>query len=316
MAAILRRDASYRNHPSVVVLGGGVGGARLARGMQAEIGAALTVIVNVADDDVVYGVDLSPDLDTVLYTLAGIEGPHGWGIRDDSRATLDQLARLGENTTLALGDRDLATNLFRTARRRRGEPLSEITAALAAALGVAARVLPVSDDAVRTEVRTPDGTWLSFQQYFVHHAHSEEVVEVRFTGADTARPAPGVLASVAEAALVVIAPSNPPLSVWPMLAVPGLREALVARTQVAAVSPLIGGRALKGPADRVLASLGLPGGNAGVAAAYAGIVTDLVVDHGDAAEPVPPGVTVHAADTRIAEPEAAATLARRLLELE
>jgi LPPG:FO 2-phospho-L-lactate transferase len=301
----------------VTLLSGGVGGARLARGLAAVLPAAdLTVVVNVGDDEDFYGLHVSPDLDTVAYTLAGREGPQGWGVAGDTFAVMDRLAALGVDTRFRVGDTDLATNLLRTAALRSGERLSAVTARLTAALGIGCRLLPATDDPVPTQVRTGGGEWLAFQDYFVLRGQRDEVAEIRFGGAAAARPAPGVLEALATAARVVIAPSNPPLSIWPILAVPGIREA-VSAARVIAVSPLFGGKALKGPADRVMAALGLPPGNAGVLAAYQGLLTDLVVDSADSADAESLGgaVRLHAADTRIAAPEAAARFARWLVAL-
>ncbi len=274
----------------------------------------LVVVVNVGDDDDVYGVRVCPDLDTVLYTLAGIEGGAGWGIAGDSFSRLAALEREGVDTWFRLGDRDFEQCGRRTDLLAAGVPLSKVTAELADDLGVAATVLPATDHPVRTRVRTSDG-WLAFQDYFVRRGHRDDVAELDYAGAAVAEPAPGVVEALAAADLVVVAPSNPPLSIWPILAVPRIREAVAAAPRRVAVSPLFGGRALKGPADRVMARLGLPPGNAGVAAAYEGLITDLVVDEGDATDVTlaRDGLAVHAADTRIAEPNAAARFARWLV---
>jgi LPPG:FO 2-phospho-L-lactate transferase len=303
----------------VVLLSGGVGGARLARGLALVLPpAGLTIVVNVGDDDRIYGLHISPDLDTVAYTLCGCQGPRGWGRAGDTFSVMEQLAGLGMDTRFRVGDADLATHLLRTAALGSGETLTAVTRRLAAALGVDCCLLPATDDPLRTRVRLPSGEWLSFQEYFVLRGHSDEVAEVIFRGAEAARPAPGVLEAIATSALVVIAPSNPPLSIWPILAIPGIRQAVAAAPRVVAVSPLFGGKALKGPADRVMSALGLPPGNAGVLAAYEGLLGDLVVDTGDAGDLAALGggrVRLHTADTRIAEPAAAARLARELLEL-
>ncbi len=274
----------------------------------------LTVVVNVGDDDDIYGVRVCPDVDTVLYTLAGIEGPHGWGIAGDGFDRLAALERAGTDTWFQLGDRDFEQCTRRTRLLEAGVPLSKVTAELANDLGIGVAVVPASDDPVRTRVRTAEG-WLGFQDYFVRRGHQDDVLELDYAGAGDAEPAPGVLEAMAAADLVVIAPSNPPLSIWPILAIPGLREAVAAAPRRVAVSPLFGGKALKGPADRVMATLGLPPGNPGVAAAYGGLLTDLVVDEGDAADlaPARTGQAVHATDTRIAKPVAAARFARWLL---
>jgi LPPG:FO 2-phospho-L-lactate transferase len=273
----------------VTLLAGGVGGARLADGLARvpSAGAApvdLTVVVNTGDDAEIHGLWVSPDLDTVLYTLAGRENrAQGWGLEGETFTVHEALGELGVDTWFLLGDRDLATHVARTAARRAGEPLSTTTARLAAALDVPARLLPVTDDRVATVVDTPAGT-LDFQEYFVRRRHADPVHDVRFEGAGTARPAPGVLAALREADVVVVAPSNPVLSIGPVLAVPGVREALSTRTvPCVAVSPIIGGRALKGPAADVLRALGHEATALGVARMYAGLVDALVVDHADAA---------------------------------
>jgi LPPG:FO 2-phospho-L-lactate transferase len=297
----------------IVQLSGGVGGARLARGFAALPGVLLTVIVNVGDDAHNHGLHISPDIDTVVYTLAGLEGPHGWGRAGDTFALNDELARFGVDNTFQLGDRDLALKLYRTDRMRSGDALSVVTRAIARSFGLAAEVLPVTDDPLRTSVRIDDG-WVSFQEYFVGRGHRDEVLELRFEGADGARPAPDVVESIEAADRVVIGPSNPPLSIWPVLAVEEVRDAVKRHPSVAAVSPLIGGKTLKGPADRVMASLGLPPGNAGVAAAYDGLIDRLVIDttDGDDAGSIA-GIEVTVTDTLIADTESASRLAAELL---
>ncbi len=287
----------------------------MARAMATVLtGDQLTVIVNVGDDELVYSLHVSADVDTVLYTLAGIQGPHGWGIDGDTFQVMDQLAALGIDTTFRLGDRDLANCLHRTARLADGESMSRITSDMARVLAVGPTVIPATDDALRTEVRTPDG-WLAFQDYFVYRGHRDVVEELNFVGADTAMPAPGVLESIERCEIVVIAPSNPPLSVWPILAVKGVREALAEKQRVVAVSPLFNGKALKGPADRVLGSLGLGQGNAAVLAAYEGVITDLIVDESDEADSrsLPGDVAIHAADTMITDPAAGRRFAAWLM---
>lgn len=275
------------------------------------------MIVNVGDDEEVYGVHVSADLDTVLYTLAGRAGPQGWGVAEDTFTVVETLGSLGVETGFRLGDRDLAHCLHRTERLRRGEPLSSITADVARAMGVTSRLVPATDDRLRTVIETDDGERLAFQEYFVTRRHRDAVDALHFDGAPEARPAPGVLDAVTEAIAVVIAPSNPPLSIWPILAVPGVRDALEKADRVVAVSPLFGGKALKGPAEAVMRTLGLPPGNAGVLAAYDGIITDLVVDRQDAADArhLEGDVRIHVADTRIAAPDAAVRFAEHLLRL-
>jgi LPPG:FO 2-phospho-L-lactate transferase len=230
---------------------------------------------------------------------------------------MDGLAGFGVDTAFRLGDRDLALCLRRTNALRTGTSLSAFTREVSARLGVRAAVMPVSDDPVRTKIRVPAGDWLDFQEYFVARGHRDRVAELRYEGAPTARPAPGVTAAIREADVVVLAPSNPPLSIWPMLAVPGVREALDTARRVVAVSPLFGGRALKGPAADVMADLGLPPGNRGILAAYEGLLTDLVVDAVDAADAQgPPGpVSIHVADTHMEDAGAARRFAGELARI-
>lgn len=302
----------------IVLLSGGVGGARLARGLAALDDVDLTVVVNVGDDEVIYGLHVSPDLDTVIYTLAGVEGPEGWGLTADTFTVMKRLSLFGTETRFRLGDRDLATNLFRTQELLAGTTLSNITARIATALAAPGTVLPATENTLRTMIKTVDDEWLSFQEYFVMRGHEDEVADVRFDGAATASPAPGVLTAIQAAEAVIIGPSNPPLSIWPIMAVKEISSAVEASDRVIAVSPLFGGRALKGPADRVMTSLGLPNGNAGVVAAYGGLVHDLVIDTGDAnqrAELGELGVKIHVGDTRIADPSAAWSFADWLVDL-
>lgn len=300
----------------VVELSGGVGGARLARGLSAISEIDLTIIVNVGDDESNHDLHVSPDLDTVIYTLAGLEGEHGWGRRDDTFVTNAELGRFGLDNTFQLGDKDLALKLYRSQRMRQGHPLSGITKSVLSFFEVNTLVLPATDDSVRTEIDIGDSQWLSFQNYFVHRAQQDEVRALRFVGADLSAPAPGVVEAINEADAVVIGPSNPPLSIWPILAIPGIRESVAAHPSVAAVSPLFGGKALKGPADRVMTSLGLAPGNQGVAESYTGLIDTLVVDSGDAADAdIISGVEIKAIDTLIGDAESAATLSRAILGL-
>lgn len=302
----------------IAVLSGGVGGARLARGFDRVPDVELTVIVNVGDDDRFYGAHVSPDIDTVLYTLAGIEGNEGWGRRGDSHVVMEHLRAFGEDTSFTIGDADLALNLYRTARLDSGFPLSAITAELTGLLGVESTILPVSDAPVRTRVQVEDGRWLPFQEYFVARQQRDDVLDVQFEGARTAEPAPGVLDAIRSADAVVLAPSNPPLSIWPVLAIPDVSSAVAQAKRVLAISPLFGGRALKGPADRVLRTLGFPLGNRAIVAAYEGLLDDLVIDTQDGHERpelTEAGVYVHVASTRLAAPEDAETFARWLLGL-
>ncbi len=299
----------------VTALSGGVGGARLLRGLAGLEEVELTAIVNVGDDDVIYGLRISPDLDTVIYTLAQLEGPQGWGLAGDTDVVMEALEKFPLDTWFRIGDNDLATNLFRTCRLSEGWTLSQITTAQAAVYGVDATVLPASDDPIRTEIHVPDEGWLSFQSYFVDRMHQTPIDDVRFSGAWAASPAPGVIEALHEAEVVVIGPSNPPLSIWPILAVDGIADAVAEAKRVVGVSPLFGGRPLKGPADQVMKGLGLPDGTPGILAAYDGLLDELVVDTADLADlaTTTDDVEVRALDTRIADPEAAVTLASRLI---
>lgn len=266
-----------------MVLCGGVGAARFLSGLVRVVDPAhVTAVVNVADDEVFHGLHVSPDLDTVLYTLAGVvDEERGWGPRGDTDNVQRALARLGRDTWFQLGDRDIATHIHRTALLREGRTLSEATAALARAFGVAARILPASDDRQATKIRTDDG-WLDFQEWFVRRGTRETVHEVRFDG--EARPAPGVLEAIAAAQLAIIAPSNPFVSIGPILAVAGIRAALErAASPIVAVSPIVGGEALKGPAAAMLASLGYEVSPLGIARIYRGLADVLVIDDRDAA---------------------------------
>ena len=269
----------------IVALAGGVGGAKLADGLYRALPAhQLTVIVNTADDLDLFGLRICPDLDTVMYTLAGIANPlTGWGIRDDSFAALEMLGRYGRPTWFRLGDRDLATHVARTERLRAGAPLSAVTAELAAALGIQATLLPMSDAPVATRVQTPAGT-LDFQDYFVRRHQAETVTGVVFDGIERARPPAAALRALEEAEAIIICPSNPIVSIGPILAVPGLRDAVARHPGPrVAVSPIVAGRALRGPADRMLESLGHEVSAYGVAALYQGLIDGMVIDEADAA---------------------------------
>lgn len=294
-------------------LSGGVGGARLARGLDQLDNVDLTIVVNVGDDEDIHGLHVAPDIDTVVYTLAGIEGPHGWGRSGDTFAANDEIGALGHDNTFRLGDRDLAMNILRTEAIRQGTSLSAFTAGVTKHLGLGATVVPATDDRQRTFVEIDTGDVLGFQEYFVLRQTRDTVAAVRFEGSPT--PAPGVLEAIEHADMVFIAPSNPPLSIWPILAVAGIRDAVSRHDNVVAVSPLFGGKALKGPADRVMASLGLPPGNAGVLAAYEGVVNHLIIDDSDAAD-IPDlarDVAVSAMDTRISDAEAARRFCEEVL---
>ena len=307
----------------LVALCGGVGAARMLSGLVHVVPAdGITAIVNVGDDLVLHGLHVSPDIDTITYTLAGMDNREtGWGVTGESWAVMDELARLGGEDWFRLGDRDLATHLFRTGRLRAGAPLSTVTAELATRRGVGVRLLPVTDDALRTRVTLaetsplgPPGTEVGFQDYFVRLRHDVAVRAVRFEGAEAARPAPGVLESLRDADAIVVCPSNPVVSIGPILAVPAVREILVARrSQVVAVSPIVAGAALKGPADRLMAELGTEASVVGVARLYAPWVGTLVVDVADASHAVAieaEGVRCVVAPTVMSTPERAEDLAR------
>jgi LPPG:FO 2-phospho-L-lactate transferase len=267
-----------------VVLSGGVGGARFLRGVvDATDPRDLTIVGNVGDDVEVLGLHVSPDLDSILYALSGLaDDERGWGRADESWHALETVSALAGEDWFRLGDRDLGLHLVRTEALRRGEPLSAVTARIAAALGLEPTLVPATDDVVRTWLDTPAGSF-PFQEWFVARGHRDEVDAVRFDGADTARPAPGVVEALENADLIVVAPSNPYVSIGPILAIAAVREALEQRRVPAvAVSPLIGGRAVKGPADRMLARLAGGTTPAHVARCYDGLIDALVVDEADA----------------------------------
>ena len=303
----------------IVVLAGGIGAARFLEGLAAVMPPErITVIANTGDDDEFHGLHVSPDADTVLYTLANIvDRDRGWGVRGDTFSCLDSLSSLDLETWFRLGDRDLATHLFRTGRLRQGVPLSAVTDELRRSLGVASRILPMSDDPAPTRLRTAAG-WLRFQEYFVKLRQEPEVLEADYSEAARSRAAPGVLEAVTESAGVIIAPSNPILSIGPMLSVPGVREALRnTPAPVAAISPIVGGQALKGPAARNLASLGLGSSAAAVAELYRDFLDVFVLDRQDAALQKgveQKGMTTVVTQTVMSSSKIRQTLARRVLE--
>jgi len=267
----------------VTALAGGTGAAKLLRGLVRVIDPAdLTIVGNTGDDAEIWGLHVSPDLDTVTYALAGaLDITRGWGRIDETFHCLDAMAALGGDTWFNLGDRDLATHLVRTRALRGGQTLSAITAAIARRLGVASRILPMSDDPVRTRVETADG-WLDFQEYFVREKAQPEVRGVAYAGAERARPAPGVVEALRDADLVLVCPSNPVTSVGPILAVPGIVDALSAASgTVVGVSPIVGGAPVSGPAGALMRARGLDVSPAGVADAYAPWLSTLVVDARD-----------------------------------
>jgi LPPG:FO 2-phospho-L-lactate transferase len=309
----------------VTAIAGGTGAAKLLRGLASAMPAAdLTVIGNTGDDVEVWGLHVSPDLDTVTYALAGrLDVERGWGRSGETFRCLEAMTELGVETWFNLGDRDLATHLFRTRELRAGRPLSAVTAAIARRLGVAARVLPMTDEPVRTRIRTSapvasaGGGWLAFQEYFVREKALVDVLEVDYAHAAAARPAPGVVEAIAGADAVVVCPSNPVTSVGPVLAVPGIARALgETRAPVIAVSPLVGEAPVSGPAGTLMRAVGLPVSAAGVARAYAPWLDTLVIDASDTA--LGPalralGVTPVEADIVMTDRPGETALARRVL---
>ena len=316
------------------MLAGGVGAARFLRGLlQVVADEQVAAVVNTGDDTVLHGLMISPDLDTVTYTLAGaINTETGWGLTDESWQAMTELRRHAAANDIsptdpltgeaagwfALGDRDLGTHLYRTSRRRAGATLSEVTAELSRSWGLGLRLLPVSDDELRTRVTTEDGRDLAFQEYFVREHHDVAVKEVRVDGASEAAPAPGVLEAIGSAGAVCIAPSNPVVSIGPLLEVPGVRAAVeAARERTVAVSPLVGGEALKGPAARLLRELGHEASAVGIARWYAPLAGTLVIDRVDAelADRVEAeGVRCVVTDTIMRDPATSAALATTCLE--
>ena len=287
---------------------------------------SLTAIVNVGDDTVLHGLHISPDLDTITYTLAGMDNREtGWGVVGESWTVMEELARLGGESWFRLGDRDLATHLFRTERLQAGDSLSEVTASIATRRQIDVRLLPVTDDPVRTMLTLAEktelgdpGTEVSFQDYFVRLHHDVPVRAVRFAGAEQARPTAAVMDALASAARLVVCPSNPIVSIGPLLAVPGVRTALVARRDdIVAVSPIVAGSALKGPADHLMAELGSDPSVVGVARLYAPWVSTLVIDEADrdlSGEVEAEGVRCVVAPTIMDSPDKAAALARVVID--
>ena len=304
----------------VTVLGGGTGGTKLAHGFAAVLGPGeLTAIANVGDDFELHGLHVAPDIDALLYTLCGlVDAERGWGVRGDTFAAHAMLARYGAPDWFRVGDADLATHVERTRRLRAGATLTDAVAAMAASLGIDARILPATDDRLRTRIQTDEGT-LDFQDYFVRRRQEPEVRAIVLDGVDTARPSAAVLDAIESADLLVLGPSNPIVSIGPILALAGVRDAIAAaRGTRVAVSPIVGGRALKGPADRMLASLGHDVSALGVARIYAGLVDEFVVDEADAA--LAPavaalGLRVEVLPTVMRSDEDRADLARSLIGL-
>ena len=303
----------------IVALAGGVGAARLLRGLVRVVAPAdVTAVVNTGDDVVLHGLHVSPDLDTVTYTLAeAVNDETGWGLAGETWTVMDALERFGVETWFRLGDRDLATHLYRTTRLAAGAPLSSVTAEIARGWGLEVRLLPMTDDRVETRV-TVEGTEIGFQDYFVRRRHSVAVERIRFAGAEQALPAPGVVDALGDAEVVVVCPSNPLLSIAPLLALPGLRDAVEARrSHTVAVSPIVGGVALKGPADRLLTELGHETSVVGVARLYASLAATLVIDEADArlaGAIEDAGMRCVVAPAVMHDPAAAAALAKTVLD--
>lgn len=299
---------------NIVLLSGGVGGAKLAAGLHDVLAPGeLTVIGNVGDDLEVLGLHVSPDLDSVLYGLAGLnDTERGWGRAGETWQALESARAWGGEDWFMLGDLDLGLHLVRSQALRSGEPLSAVTARLALAAGLATQLVPATDDRLRTHLVTPAGTF-AFQEWFVARRHEDEVDALFYEGADTSRPAPGVLDAITAADAIVIAPSNPFVSIHPILAVPGIRAALEARSvRSVAVSPLIGGRAVRGPLDHMMRRLVGGTSPAHVAKCYKGLLDALVIDRTDA--PVEAGVAVVVTDTLISDRDAARRLAQTTLK--
>ena len=304
----------------ITVLTGGTGGAKFVDALRQLLPAReLMLIVNTGDDLEWWGLHVSPDLDSIMYVLAGmLSRDRGWGVDGDTFECVEAMGRLGAPAWFNVGDRDLATHLMRTQLLRSGRTLTEATAEIAAALAVQSPILPMSDARVETRVATQDRE-LSFQEYFVRERYRPEVHGVRFVGADRATPAPGVLEAIKTADAVVLAPSNPITSIGPILAVPGIPEALrETKAPVAAISPIVGGAAVSGPAGALMASQGLPVSIAGVAQAYEDFLDLLIVDLRDAEAAQAlrqSGLQVHCAQTIMKTPEDKADLAATVLEL-
>lgn len=302
----------------VAALAGGVGAAKFLRGLVlANPPVDVTVIVNTGDDAVIHGLHISPDIDIVVYTLAGLAGERGWGMKEDTTEALEQIRALGAPAWFTLGDRDLGTHLARTGWLLEGLPLSEVTERIRAALGVQAKIIPMSDHRVRTRLVTETGIERDFQEYFVKFGHREDVREILFAGADEAKPAPGVLEAIAGADRIIICPSNPLLSIGPILAVPGISKAVRERRRdVFSISPIVQGAALKGPAARLLPIWGAEATASGVAALYAAICGNFVVDILDAEEAdkiAALGLSVLVADTIMRDDQVAELLAEAIL---
>lgn len=304
----------------IVVLTGGTGGAKFVDGLRQVVSAKeLTIIANTGDDLEWWGLYLSPDLDSITYVLAGLlSKERGWGVRGDTFFCLEAMGELGQPIWFHVGDRDLAVHLLRSRLLAQGKTLAEVAAEIAVRLGVQARILPMSNSRVETRVTTPAGE-LSFEEYFVQRWYQDPVTSVRFAGAADAEPAPGVIDAILSASVVLLAPSNPITSIGPILAVPGMVDALQqTRATVVAVSPIVGGAAVSGPAGILMAAQGLPVSIAGVAQAYKDFLDVLIVDHRDATaaeELQRAGLRVHCANTIMRSAEEKIDLAQTVLSL-
>jgi len=303
----------------IVVLAGGVGAARFLQGLvQVVPQERLTVIVNTGDDRDFYGLHVSPDLDIVMYTLAGVvDETHGWGIQNDTYNTMQQLTRYGNEDWFMLGDRDLATHIHRTKLLHEGKTLSKVTEELRGLLGLSIRILPMTDQVVATHIQTPIGL-LHFQEYMVKRRCTDEVLDVVFVGANESQPAPGVLDAIKEAEAILIAPSNPIVSIGSILAVPGIHDALhEASGTVVAVSPIVGGAPIKGPADKLMRGLGMEVSAVGVARCYRDFLDVMVIDEQDAhllSKIEDLGIPAVATNTIMRDGAAKAALARKVME--
>jgi LPPG:FO 2-phospho-L-lactate transferase len=299
----------------VAVLAGGTGGAKLAAGMQGIVGDGLSVIANTADDIELLGVHVSPDPDLVTYWLAGqIDEERGWGIKGDSFAAFERMAEIGAPDWFRLSDRDLAACLYRRHFLAEGGSQTAAQAQIARSLGVEAAVLPMAEEPVRTRVRTAAG-WRGLQQYLIEDRGEPAVEAVELEGIAAAQPTPEVLAALAGAELIVIGPSNPVISIGPILAVPGMREAIAgARAAVVAVSPFVAGKVVKGPTDRFMAAVGRPCTAAGVASLYKGLVDAMLVDQADP-DPPPADIPTREAATLMVGAEGRGRVASEVLEL-
>lgn len=303
---------------NIVLLAGGVGAARFLEGLvQVADPRGITVIANTGDDEEFYGLHVSPDIDTIIYTLSGLTDPsQGWGIKGDTFRVMEALRRLGHEAWFALGDRDLATHIHRTLMLRRGETLTEATADLAERYGLEVTLLPMTNDRVKTLVKTPTLT-LPFQEYFVKRRYRDPVVAIDYSGIKTAAAAPGVAGAINRADIIIIAPSNPVVSIGTILAVPGIKEKIKqAQAKKIAISPLIGGKTVKGPADRMLEGLGFGATSIGVALYYRDFLDTLVIDRADEAERHEIerlGINVAVADTLMKDKETKKALAAQVI---